>query len=128
MGNSPNRQHGLTLLGFLMVLVIAAFFALIIMKLFPVYSEYYAVRQSLRGLQQEPGIANKTPEQVRDLLTRKWYISYVKTPTQKNVKITRRGGDYIVNVAYERRGNLLYNLDYIATFDNTVSLSRKGVD
>ena len=128
MRTSPNGQRGLTLIGFLIVLIIAAFFAFIIMKLFPVYSEYYAVRSSLRALQQEPGIASKTPEQVRDLITRKWYISYVKTPTQKNVKVTRRGGEYIVNVAYERRGNLLYNLDYIASFDNTVSLTRKGVD
>ena len=128
MRTSPNSQRGLTLLGFLIVLIIAAFFAFIIMKLFPVYSEYYSVRTSLRALQQEPGIASKTPEQVRELLNRKWYISYVKTPTQKNVKVTRRGGDYIVNVAYERRGNLMYNLDYIASFDKTVSLTRQGVD
>ncbi|HET9485344.1 MAG TPA: DUF4845 domain-containing protein, partial [Xanthomonadales bacterium] len=118
----------MTLIGFLIVLVIVSFFGFIIMKLFPVYSEYYAVRTSLRALQQEPGIAAKSPEEVRDLITRKWYISYVKTPTQKNVKITRRGGQYIVNVAYERRGNLLYNLDYIASFDKTVSLTRQGVD
>ena len=128
MRTSPNGQRGLTLIGFLIVLIIAAFFVFIIMKLFPVYSEYYAVRTSLKALQQEPGIASKSPEEVRELLNRKWYISYVKTPTQKNVKVTRRGGDYIVNVAYERRGNLLYNLDYIATFDKTVSLTRQGVD
>lgn len=128
MRTSPYGQRGLTLIGFLIVLIIAAFFVFIVMKLFPVYSEYYAVRQSLTALQQEPGIASKTPEQVRGLLERKWYISYVKTPKLKDVKVTRRGGDYIVNVAYERRGNLLYNLDYIATFDKTVSLTRQGVD
>lgn len=120
--------RGLTLLGFLIVLIVVAFFGLMIMKLFPVYSEWYAVRSSLSALQQEPGIASRTPEQVRELLNRKWYISYVKTPTQKNVKVQRRGGDYLVTVAYERRGNLLYNLDYVATFDKTVSLTRQGVD
>jgi hypothetical protein len=128
MRNSSNGQRGLTLIGFLIVLIIAAFFAFIIMKLFPVYSEYYAVRTSLKALQQEPGIAGKPPEQVRELLNRKWYISYVKTPTQKNVKVTRRGGEYIVSVAYERRGNLLYNLDYVATFEKSVNLTRTGVD
>lgn len=122
------RQRGLTLLGFLIVLIVVAFFGLIIMKLFPVYSEWYAVRRSLSALQQEPGVAAKTPEMIRESLNRKWYISYVKTPTQKNVKVTRRGGEYIVQVAYERRGNLLYNLDYVAVFDKSVSLSRQGVD
>lgn len=123
-----HRQRGLTLLGFLIVLIVVAFFGLILMKLFPVYSEWYAVRKSLSALQQEPGIASRTPEQVRELINRKWYISYVKTPTQKNVKVTKRGGQYIVQVAYERRGNLLYNLDYIAVFDKSVSLTRQGVD
>lgn len=125
---TTHRQRGMTLIGFLMVLIVLAFFVLIIMKLFPVYSEYYAVRASLRALQQEPGIASRTPEEVRELINRKWFISYVKTPTQKNVKVTRRGGEYLVNVAYERRGNLLYNLDYIATFDTSVSLTRQGID
>jgi len=127
MGNA-HSQRGLTLLGFLIVLVVLAFFAFIGMKLFPVYSEYYAVRSSLSALQQEPGIAARSPDQIRELLNRKWYISYVKTPTQKNVKVTKRGGEYIVTVAYERRGNLLYNLDYIAVFDKSVSLTRQGVD
>ncbi len=123
-----HSQRGLTLLGFLIVLIVVAFFGFIAMKLFPVYSEYYAVRTSLKALQQEPGIASKPPDTVRSLLDRKWYISYVSTPTQKNVKINRRGGDYIVQVAYERRGNLIYNLDYIATFDTSVSLTRQGVE
>lgn len=125
---TTHRQRGMTLIGFLIVLIVLAFFVLIIMKLFPVYSEYYAVRTSLRALQQEPGIAAKSPEEVRELINRKWYISYVKTPTQKNVKVTRRGGQYLVNVAYERRGNLVYNLDYIASFDTSVSLTRQGID
>ena len=122
------RQRGMTLLGFLMVLVIVAFFLFIGMKLFPVYSEYYGVRTSLKALQQEPGIASKTPDQVRALLDNKFYISYVTTPKAKDIKITRRGGEYIVQVKYERRGNLVYNLDYIASFDKTVSLTRQGVD
>ena len=126
--NTRRKQGGITLLGFIIVAGVAGFFVFIGIKLFPMYSEYYAVRTSLRALQQEPGIAAKSPEEVRELLNRKWYISYVKTPTQKNVKVTRRGGEYIVNVAYERRGNLLYNLDYIASFDKTVSLTRQGVD
>ena len=123
------NQRGLTLIGFVIVLIIVAFFGLIGMKLFPVYSEWYAVRSSLSALQQEPGIASRSPDQLREIINKKWFVSYVKTPTTaKNVKIQRRGGDYIVQVAYERRGNLLYNLDYVATFEKSVSLTRQDVD
>ena len=34
------RQQGLTLMSFVIVLVVVAFFALVVMKLFPMYSEY----------------------------------------------------------------------------------------
>ena len=122
------KQRGMTLLGFLMVLVIIAFFLFIGMKLFPVYSEYYGVRTSLKALQQEPGIAAATPDRVRALLDNKFYISYVTTPKAKDIKITRRGGEYIVQVKYERRGKLIYNLDYIANFDTSTNLTRKGID
>lgn len=121
-------ERGLTLIGFLMVLTILGLFAFVVMRLFPVYSEYYSVVSSLRALQNEPGIVQKTPEQVRDLLDRKFYISYVKTPRANNIKVTRRGNEYVVQVKYEVRGPLAYNLDYIASFDKTVSLSRPGAD
>ena len=126
--NRMSRQQGMTLLGFILVLMVVGAFAFIIIRLFPVYSEYYSVVSAMRALQQEPGIAAKTPDQVRDLLDRKFYISYVKTPKKNDIKITRREGEYILQVKYDVRGDLLYNLDYIASFDKTVSLSRPGVD
>ena len=117
-----HRQKGVTLLGFIMILAVVGFFAFIIMRLFPVYSEYYGVLQALKAVQVEPGVASKTPEQIKDSLDRKFYISYVTSVKKNNVKVTRKDGGYIVNVKYEVRGPLLYNLEYIATFDKTVQL------
>ena len=51
------QQRGMTLLSFIVVLAVVGFAAYIGMKLFSMYSEYYSVRQALRGLQAEPGIA-----------------------------------------------------------------------
>ena len=65
---------------------------------------------------------------MRGLLDRKMYISYVQNVKPQNVKVTRRGSEYIVQVVYEVRGNLAYNLDYVASFDKSVTLNRPGVD
>lgn len=115
-------QKGITLLGFVVVLAVVGFFAFIIMRLFPVYSEYYGVVQAMKAVQVEPGIATKTPEQIKDLLDRKFYISYVTNVKKNNVKVSRKDGGYTLNVKYEVRGPLLYNLEYIASFDKTVKL------
>lgn len=46
-----NAQRGITLLGFLMILMIVGFFAFLVMRLFPVYSEYYSVVSAMKGVQ-----------------------------------------------------------------------------
>ena len=54
------------------------------------------------------------------------YISYVTSVKPQNVRVIRQGGGNQLNVKYEVRGPLLYNLEYIASFDKTVDLTRQG--
>src|SRR3546814_17872447 len=60
-------QRGMTLLSFIIVLAVVGFAAYIGMKLFSMYSEYYSVRQALKGLQAEPGIAKQAPAKIKHL-------------------------------------------------------------
>src|SRR3546814_3611410 len=69
-------QRGMTLLSFVIVLAVVGFAAYVGMKLFPMYSEYYSVKQALKGLQAEPDIANRDPAKIKDLFFRRLYISY----------------------------------------------------
>jgi hypothetical protein len=121
-------QGGLTLIGFLIVLAIAGFFAYIGMKLFPVYTEYYSVVKDMKGLQNEPGASKMTPDAVRTLLFRRFYVSYVTSVKKEHVKIVRQDG-YNLTVKYEVRRPLVFNLDFVAKFEKTVDLAQsEGVD
>jgi hypothetical protein len=120
------RQRGITLLGFIVVLAVVGFFAFLAMRLFPVYSEYYSVVTAMKGLQAEPGVGQMTPEKIRDLLNRRFYISYVESVKPNHIKITRAGTGYNLNIKYEVRRPLAYNLDFVAVFDKTVELQRQG--
>lgn len=124
---SVKKQSGLTLMSFLIVLVVVGFFIFIGMKLFPVYNEYWSVSTDMKGLAAEPGVKQLSPEQVRDRLFRRFDISYVDSVKPQNVKVTRQNG-YQLNVAYEVRRNLMYNLDFVAVFDKTVELGGRDVD
>lgn len=116
--------RGMTLIGFILLLFVIGFFAYIAMKLFPIYQEYYSVVRAMKQVQQEPGVAGKSPEQIRDSLNRKMYISYVYSVKPANIRVMRSSEGYLLIVKYEVRGNLMYNLDYIAVFDKTVNLTR----
>ncbi len=118
---SARYTRGMTLLGFVIVLIIAGFFAFIGMKLFPPYAEHHSVRQAMIELSNEPGIAQKSPADIRKMLDAKLYINYV-TLKPEAVKIERSGQGVTLRVNYESRGNMAGNLDYVVTFDHTVVL------
>lgn len=119
-------QSGITLIGFLVVLAVAGFFAYIGMKLFPMYSEFYSVKTALRGLSNEPGIATKDPGKIQDLFFRRLYISYSDNVKPENVKITRVDRGWKMEVNYEVRKPMIYNIDVVGRFDAVQELTRTG--
>lgn len=121
-------QGGMTLIGFIIVLALVGFFAYIAMKLVPMYSEYYAVRQALKGLAQEPGIANRDPAKIQDLFFRRLYISYAENVKADNVQIERVDGGWNMRVDYEVRKPLVYNLDVVGKFSTSELLTNRGPD
>src|SRR3546814_20733653 len=82
-------QRGMTLLSFIIVLAVVGFAAYIGMKLFSMYSEYYSVRQALKGLQAEPGIAKQAPAKIKNLFFRRLNISYSENVKPEQVPLPR---------------------------------------
>lgn len=120
------RQRGITLIGFLMILILAGFFAFLGMRLVPTYVEYYSVTRDMAGLASEPGITTMGPEKIRDLLFRRFYVSYVESVKPQHIKLVQAGDGYDLRITYEVRKELIYNLDYVAKFDHSVELRRGG--
>ena len=118
-----SKQSGLTLISFVMVLAVLGFFALIGMKLFPIYAEYYAVVRSMKTVQAMPGSGKFPPQKVWDLFSRNLYINYSKNVKRHHVTVQRKNG-YVLRVAYEVREPLMFNLDVVAKFDKSVDLLR----
>ena len=118
-------QSGMTLIGFVVVLAVVGLFAYVAMKLIPMYSEYYAVKQALKGLTQEPGIADKDPAKIQDLFFRRLYISYAENVKEENVDIKRIDNGWQMNVNYEVRKPIISNLDVVGKFSATENLTNR---
>ena len=74
-------------------------------------------------VQNTPGSARLSPEQVWKILDRTFYTSYVDSVQRTNVQLVRQNG-YFLRIAYEVRKPLVYNLDVVAKFDHSVELGR----
>jgi Domain of unknown function (DUF4845) len=126
--NNHRFQRGITLLGFVIVLSVVGFFAFLGMKIGPAYLEYMNVVTAMKGVAAEPGMAKAPPAEIKKALLRRLYINYVDEThvNAKHFEIKRTGGTQTLRVFYEVRADIFYNLDYVATFDRTVSLTRDG--
>ena len=120
------KQHGITLIGFAIVLIIVGFFAYAGMKLIPVYSEYFGVVKSLKSLQSDAGIQNMGIEEIRRKLDTIFDVQYVDetdVPLSAVTLITANG-QHSLNVTYSVQKPFIYNIDLLVHFDYTVDLSK----
>jgi len=118
-----NKQGGMTLIGFIVVLSFVIFLAFIGMKIGPIYMEYFSVVKAMEGVAEERGSANYTPFDIKVKILNRLYVSYsADNVKEQNIKITRANG-VNVRVKYEVRKPVIGNLDVVAMFDKTVRLS-----
>ncbi len=120
------RQQGLTLIGFVFILIIVGFFAYMAMKLVPAYAEYMGVVKAMKTLAAEPDLASKTPEEIHRDLAFKGSFQYVddKTLSSQNIHIKNGPGGGTLQVKYDKDIPFLYNIDFLLHFDKTVPLGK----
>jgi hypothetical protein len=123
-------SRGITLIGFLILLCVAGFFAYCVMKLVPVYVEYFGVVKAMEQIKDEPGASQKTVEQIRRDLNVKFDLQYVdeKDIPPTAIQLKREATGPVLRIAYEKRVPFMYNIDLVASFDKSVNLTNAGAD
>ena len=124
------NSRGITLIGFAILLCVAGFFAYLVMRLVPMYVEYFGVVKSMELVKNEPGAAQKSLEEIRRELNVKFDTQYVddKSVPPSAIQLKREGGGATLRIAYEKRVPFMYNIDLVATFDKSVNLTNAGSD
>jgi hypothetical protein len=118
------KQQGITLIGFVFILIIVAFFAYAGMKLVPAYTEYLGVVKAMKQVAAEPDLATKSPEEIVRDLAFKGSFQYVddKTFSPQNLHIKNGPGGGTMQIKYDKDIPFVYNIDFLLHFEKTVSL------
>ena len=117
------KDKGLTLIGFLIVLVVVLFFAYAGMRVVPMYLEYHALVNAMNKLQDDPMAKSMPPSRIKDSIQRSLWVSYASNNIKKeHIRISKKNDGVNVRVAYEVREDFLGNIDLVASFDRTVVL------
>jgi Tfp pilus assembly major pilin PilA len=123
-------SRGITLIGFLILLCVAGFFAYVVMKLVPVYVEYFGVVKAMEQVKNEPGAAQRSLDEIRRDLNVKFDLQYVdeKDVPPQAIQLKREATGPTLRIAYEKRVPFMYNIDLVASFDKSVNLTNAGAD
>ena len=123
MDMNKRKSKGLTLIGFLIVLVVVLFFAYAGMRVIPMYLEYQALISAMDKLKNDPMAKSMPPSKIKDSIQRSLWVSYASNNIKnENIRISKKTDGVNVQVAYEVRKDFLGNIDIVGSFDRTVVL------
>jgi hypothetical protein len=120
---SLRKQQGLTGISILVILIVAGFLVYVGIKIMPVYIDHYAIKSTLQSVINEPLSARKSKREIRDMITKRLYINNIRHVNRDHIKIERSGKTTTINVAYEERRPIVYNLSVVMSFAESVELS-----
>lgn len=119
---SKHNVRGMSIMGFLVVLGVVGFFAFMAMRIAPVFFEYRAVVQAMKGTAADPALRGQGVIELRKGLDRRFNVGYVDNVKPTQVTINTAGSERFMHVKYEVRKDLVYNIDFVATFEHRENL------
>ncbi|MDF1589051.1 MAG: DUF4845 domain-containing protein [Gammaproteobacteria bacterium] len=122
------NQRGLTLISWILILGIIAFFATVAMRMLPMYQEYYSVLQIMDGMEVEIKNNKLTKQQVMTLLQKRFNTGYVFSVNKDNVELSRgKDNVYVTKIVidYEVRKPFMAQIDLIGHFHTEVDVEPK---
>lgn len=116
------RQQGMTFLGYVIVLGIIGFFAVMAMKLAPIYLEYQSVVRIMNNVAQESPAATP-PRSIRDSIQKQFDVNNIDRVSGSEIEVKRDKGTTIISIDYEARTKFVGRLWFLMLFDHSVMLS-----
>ncbi|HEX7340304.1 MAG TPA: DUF4845 domain-containing protein [Rhodanobacteraceae bacterium] len=119
---TKHKQSGMTLIGFLVILIIAGFFAYMAMKLAPPYMDFMGVSKAMKQVATE-GVNGKMPNEIRRDFMFKLSFQYADQVIQpSDITFKRAENGTNMTVAYDQQVHFIYNIDFLLHFKKSIQL------
>jgi hypothetical protein len=115
--HSLKNQRGLSLLGFIFILILVLFCTYIGIKIVPIYLNHMSLDSEVKAVASDPGSANRPPNTIRRELIRRLNVSYVDYVEPEHIAI-ERGDQLNLAVRYKVQEHLIGNMDVLIHFES----------
>jgi len=113
-------QRGIGAAAFLFLIVIAIVIVTLVMKLGPVYLQYFEIRSMMHDLTEAPDFLKEGRAHALRIIEDRLDLNYIENVTKNDFKLKKADNGYQLSVKYEVREHLLANLDALMTFSHQV--------
>ncbi|HUI59981.1 MAG TPA: DUF4845 domain-containing protein [Steroidobacteraceae bacterium] len=117
-----SKQTGVTLIGWIFLLIPMAVVFYAGIRLAPVYLNYMKVTRSLEQVKSEMKGDVSSAALLRTAIEKHFDVESVDYPTVKDLKITRDGRSWTVQASYDDQAPLFANLFILVQFDKSVTV------
>ncbi|MBI2790864.1 MAG: DUF4845 domain-containing protein [Gammaproteobacteria bacterium] len=114
---TKKSMRGVTVINMLVVAIVIVFAVVIAINLIPPYLHNFAVKDAIEELAKNPDAKNMTKAKIKDLLSRKLQVNYIKDVSPDALVLEKKDGKTILTLKYEVRVHLIGNIDAVLMFN-----------
>jgi hypothetical protein len=115
------KTRGLSMIGFLFVIVILGFVVVALFKLIPAYVEYFSIRNALTAMARDSELQNANPQVIRAAFARRTQIDDIKSVEPTDIEIDKDGDRLVLSVSYPRKVPMFGHLNACLEFSITTA-------
>lgn len=117
-----NRQKGMTMLSWLVVLGILVFFVLIGIKMVPTYLENYSIKQVLANMENDRKVRTMSAGEMKKAFMKRLKINSVYEFDRNSIKIKKEKFGTKFSVDYEIRKPVAGNVSIVMEFSESAMI------
>ncbi|NHN78154.1 DUF4845 domain-containing protein [Azotobacter chroococcum] len=114
----PHSQKGLSILSWLVVLAVVAFFASTAFKVMPHYFDYMSMEKIIASIETERAADIRSIGDFYAHVSKGMQVNNLRDLSlQEVLKVTLENNEFRAHLKYEKREPLIENLDLVVNFD-----------
>jgi hypothetical protein len=115
------RQAGITMIGWIVLLIPVAIVAYMAIRLIPIYLNHMKVSSAVQQAAQEARTETTVnPGAVRGAISRRFDVEGIENPALDQISVSRDGNEWVIDVNYEQVVPLFADINLLVTFDRRV--------
>ena len=111
-------QQGLSILGWLVVLAVVAFFASTAFKVLPHYLDYMSMEKIITSVETDTASDVRTVGEFYNHVSKGMQVNNIRDLNMRDaMQVKVENNEFLVHLKYEKREPLIENLDLVVNFD-----------